>query len=1011
MNFRLMKTLNNLESGEFEAVAVGEVVIESSPVGEPWTFTLPPDNGNPGEVMTTDGNGSTSWTATAAGSVTSVGLSAPSGQFTVSGSPVTGAGTLGLALNNSTGSSGIVLKTAPTITDLTMTGVNNILATSSKLTLTSTSVINLVDGNHGLEFNASANGPRLFGSIGGRLDYTAVGGTSLIWSEAGITLPDQRDLILTEGAQTTTITCGSTGDWTLQLPADAGSLGQALITDGFGATSWSTVLGTVTSVGLIAPSQFTVTNSPITTSGDLAFSINDSTGSNGFVLETSPTIATPTLTGTVNFDRNLYVFNGPAPNPNPNSPSECTRMFRHSTGDVMYWGHSLGSFMCAKFAWTGTTSIVTNYFELGMFGGIAGTKFHGNADVELDVYSGTGGKLILPFDTGGGVFNTSITTAATSNWTLTLPVDDGTPAQVLSTNGSGVCSWVDQTGSGAGSGTVTSVSCTTDTYLENDGDTTVSSVGTFNIKLQNTPSGTGTTLVLDTDPTFSGVVTASRTTVGDCARFFNSAEGDILKIGREDLSQLTAILSWTGSATSPSNYLSLGFQGVTEVTKFFADATVTFEGDITVPTINAVSVIATGGLLILRTTTGVNGSLFNSAGGEILKMGHSNNDRLTSIFSWNGNTAIDTNYLSIGMKDIAADTKFFADGKVTFGNDVTMGVLSLTSLTSTSTVTTTDSLTVSRTSVGVMGTFFNTENGVSLRIGNSDADRLTSIITWSGTISDNANFLAIGFKDVPNSTKFFADGTVTFEDPVLIQSDTRTVTPLVVKNTDTAPGNEIEGLHVESFNMGLDSYQKSRFGQSLGGAGDRGELTFYYNGVDNAANNFQIGVGGVGRPALSLNNVTSGTGATLNTKLSINGGAGFDYSQGSFTPTWAGTGTEGFGNDYYFVEQAGSYSKIGSTVNISLQIDFNWNGTLDVQDVAFNLPFTNTLTFWQRFPMAYFTNSGSLNQPGYFLEMHNGQSLLKLRSDNNVQLAVGGGGPSGPGGSFVIYATFTYLSE
>lgn len=43
------------------------------------------------------------------------------------------------------------------------------------------------------------------------------------------------------------------------------------------------------------------------------------------------------------------------------------------------------------------------------------------------------------------------TSGMTANYTLTLPVDDGTPAQVLSTDGSGVLSWTSAGGSTASS--------------------------------------------------------------------------------------------------------------------------------------------------------------------------------------------------------------------------------------------------------------------------------------------------------------------------------------------------------------------------------------------------------------------------------------------------------------------------------------------------------------------------------------------------------------------------------
>lgn len=62
------------------------------------TFNLPVGNGSLNQVLITDGSGNTSWSAAGAGTVSSVGLTLPS-VFIVSGSPVTGAGTLTATLN------------------------------------------------------------------------------------------------------------------------------------------------------------------------------------------------------------------------------------------------------------------------------------------------------------------------------------------------------------------------------------------------------------------------------------------------------------------------------------------------------------------------------------------------------------------------------------------------------------------------------------------------------------------------------------------------------------------------------------------------------------------------------------------------------------------------------------------------------------------------------------------------------------------------------------------------
>lgn len=66
----------------------------------------------------------------------------------------------------------------------------------------------------------------------------------------------------------------ATANWTFKFPVDAGTSTYVLVTDGAGNTSWASNAagGTVTSVALAAPAEFSVSGSPVTTSGTLTFS-------------------------------------------------------------------------------------------------------------------------------------------------------------------------------------------------------------------------------------------------------------------------------------------------------------------------------------------------------------------------------------------------------------------------------------------------------------------------------------------------------------------------------------------------------------------------------------------------------------------------------------------------------------------------------------------------------------------------------------------------------------------
>ena len=85
------------------------------------------------------------------------------------------------------------------------------------------------------------------------------------------------------------------GGGTIQSIPAGGTTGQGLVKNSnqnYDA-SWN---NTVTSVGLSLPADFTITNSPVLTTGTLTATFaNTPTGTGGFVRQTSPTLVTPTL--------------------------------------------------------------------------------------------------------------------------------------------------------------------------------------------------------------------------------------------------------------------------------------------------------------------------------------------------------------------------------------------------------------------------------------------------------------------------------------------------------------------------------------------------------------------------------------------------------------------------------------------------------------------------------------------------------------------------------------------
>lgn len=122
----------------------------------------------------------------------------------------------------------------------------------------------------------------------------------------------------------------------------------------------------------------------------------------------------------------------------------------------------------------------------------------GGATVEGTLQSGqdgVDGLLVIYSEQGATDYSYTIQPhdAATQDVTLTLPLDDGLPNQVLKTDGNGVLSWTTNT-SGAdnlGNHTATQAVILNDQYLSNDGDNEGIRVDNDgNVGIQTVPGGT-----------------------------------------------------------------------------------------------------------------------------------------------------------------------------------------------------------------------------------------------------------------------------------------------------------------------------------------------------------------------------------------------------------------------------------------------------------------------------------------------------------------------------------------
>ena len=186
------------------------------------------------------------------GTVTSVDMSVPSG-FAIAGNPVTGAGTLALSF-----AAGFSLPSNATQATWTTAYNDSIVSAAVTGTTTKTLTLNQQDGGtvtaSWTDFD-TAPVTSVFGRTGAIIAQSGDYSTTLVTEGTNLYYLDSR-----ARAAISLTTIGSSGAATYNNTT--GVLNIPQYADQF--------VGTVTSVGLSAPTGFSVTNSPVTTSGTLA---------------------------------------------------------------------------------------------------------------------------------------------------------------------------------------------------------------------------------------------------------------------------------------------------------------------------------------------------------------------------------------------------------------------------------------------------------------------------------------------------------------------------------------------------------------------------------------------------------------------------------------------------------------------------------------------------------------------------------------------------------------------
>lgn len=165
-----------------------------------------------------------------------------------------------LFLSNSITNSDVNSSAGIQYSKLALTGsiLNADISNSAAIAYSKLNLANSIN-NSDISSSAAIAGTKIYPDFGNQLIRTLMG------------------IQFEEGGWKTTLNAASGGqsaDLLFNLPPTAGINGQVLQTNGSGDTSWITVsgTGTVTSIALTTPPEFTVTGSPITTAGTLAIS-------------------------------------------------------------------------------------------------------------------------------------------------------------------------------------------------------------------------------------------------------------------------------------------------------------------------------------------------------------------------------------------------------------------------------------------------------------------------------------------------------------------------------------------------------------------------------------------------------------------------------------------------------------------------------------------------------------------------------------------------------------------
>ena len=431
------------------------------------------------------------------------GVSRISTSGPITGGPITSTGTIALQTAGVTNAY-LATMTAGTI-KANVTG-----GTATPTDATPSSILDLFGSTQGMTLYRGASGWAALAGSGTNTLLSLSGSTS---NPAWQTLSYMIDNAINSASAQGTILYRGASTWSSLAP---GTNNQFLQTKGSSANpQWSTAVTSVDVSG--GTTGLTTSGGPVTSTGTitLAGTLAIANGGTGQNTASAAFNALSPITST----GDLIIGNG---------ANSATRLEIGSNTYVLTSNGTTASWQPATGGGSGTVASgtagqLTYYASTGTtVSGNANATISGGA-LTLGVAGTTAGSTVFSGSTSGAV--TVKSAAAAGTWTMTLPTTAGTNGYVLSTDGTGITSWVATSGGG---GTVTSVNVSGGTtgLTTSGGPITGSGTITLAGTLGAVNGGTGQTTYATGDILYASAVnTLSKLTAGTNGYVLTLASG------------------------------------------------------------------------------------------------------------------------------------------------------------------------------------------------------------------------------------------------------------------------------------------------------------------------------------------------------------------------------------------------------------------------------------------------------------------------------------------------------